>query len=83
MTGCNDELHVSFYLQVLQNIELYLEEEERRMIKQDQECKYFMLIYCLLPRPKTLVTYEVSQETVLKNKQSRYWPGVAQRVPGS
>lgn len=26
--------------QVLSNIEQYLQEEERRMIKQDQECKY-------------------------------------------
>jgi hypothetical protein len=39
VTGCNDKLQVSFYLQVLNNIELYLQEEERRMIKQDQECK--------------------------------------------
>ena len=44
VTGRSDKLQVSFCLQVLQNIELYLEEEERRMIKQDQECKYFMLI---------------------------------------
>jgi hypothetical protein len=40
VTGRNDKPQVSFCLQVLQNIELYLEEEERRMIKQDQECKY-------------------------------------------
>ena len=64
VTGCNDKLKVSFYLQVLNNIELYLQEEERRMIKQDQECKYFMLIYCLLPRPKTFAMYKESQKMV-------------------
>jgi len=32
--------HIAMRIQVLNNIETYLQEEEMRMIKQDQECKH-------------------------------------------
>jgi cohesin loading factor subunit SCC2 len=36
----DDSVQVPMRTQVLNNIEIYLQEEERRMIKQDQECKF-------------------------------------------
>jgi cohesin loading factor subunit SCC2 len=35
--------HIAMRTQVLQNIETYLQEEEMRMIKQDQECELLAL----------------------------------------
>lgn len=35
-------------IQTLQNIETYLQEEEVRMIKQDQECKIYSVLFCFV-----------------------------------
>lgn len=58
LIDCSDIIEV-FYLQVLNNIELYLQEEERRMIKQDQECKYNSCsVDGILMKPKTAVIHK-------------------------
>lgn len=38
---------VDMKIEVLRNIEMYLQEEEQRMIRQDKECKYTINFCCI------------------------------------